>query len=415
MERMSGSGERLGEPRGPVGEDPEGGAVARMYKIGGARSLVGLGFYYRPPQETRVRRVKLNKLNEDGNSYKGEDVQAKVGLIADITPGELTVGLRTRRRSEDIVRLMRACDVNPRPFIDPLLEDVEEGEGGYRTPKSDFERYQGGGRFGRRSAPPYELEGRYPAHRGGYGEIMGGVGVQARGGAQTPRPLQRGPGFGGGLDRGVYGGLGGSATPHLQFAPQVQHAGGMVRSPAIPGAQFQYEPHMPRQAAQGLGFGASQPQLEQREEPGGLAAQVESLTKRVSKAEQQRDMERARSGITTEMRRMQTMISPVEHLDLYAVADQYATIHDSPPSHRGPMLLTGGCMQVIKNIDIKLSYIADAEWEYGRRLCAEGGENLTDKQVLEIEAKILEFHAKQVVEAKKAKAKMKIAGGGGSK
>jgi hypothetical protein len=68
-------------------------------------------------------------------------------------------------------------------------------------------------------------------------------------------------------------------------------------------------------------------------------------------------------------------------------------------------------MQVIKNIDIKLTYIADAEWEYGRRLCAEGGENLTDEQALEIEAKILEFHANQVVEARKVKDKMKIAGG----
>jgi hypothetical protein len=66
----------------------------------------------------------------------------------------------------------------------------------------------------------------------------------------------------------------------------------------------------------------------------------------------------------------------------------------------------------MKNVDIKLSYIADAEWEYGRRLCAEGGENLTDAQVLEIEAKILEFHAKQMVDAKKAKDKMKATGGG---
>jgi hypothetical protein len=125
-------------------------------------------------------------------------------------------------------------------------------------------------------------------------------------------------------------------------------------------------------------------------------------------SEQLRSTERARSGITTEMRRMQTTISPVEHPGLYAVADEYATIHDSPPSHRGPMALTGGCMQVIKNVDIKLSYIADAEWEYGRRLCAEGGEHLSDAQVLEIEAKILEFHAKQMVEAKKAKDKMRI-------
>jgi hypothetical protein len=108
---------------------------------------------------------------------------------------------------------------------------------------------------------------------------------------------------------------------------------------------------------------------------------------------------------------MQTTISPVDHPGLFAVADQFATIHDSPPSHRGPMCTTGRCMHVIKNIDIKLIHVADAEWEYGQRLCAEGGENLTDAQILEIEAKILEFHAKQVVEARKVKDKMNIAGG----
>lgn len=143
--------------------------------------------------------------------------------------------------------------------------------------------------------------------------------------------------------------------------------------------------------------------------------QVQSLAQRVALSEQLRSMERARSEITTEMRRMQNVISPVDHPGLYAVADQYATIHDSPPSHRGPMALTGNCMQIIKNVDIKLSYIADAEWEYGRRLCAEGGENLTDAQVLDIEAKILEFHAKQMVEAKKAKDKMKATGGASSR
>jgi hypothetical protein len=165
-----------------------------------------------------------------------------------------------------------------------------------------------------------------------------------------------------------------------------------------------------------MAYGTPQPQREHfGEEQKGIAEQVESLSRRVAMFEQLRSMERARSGITTEMRRMQTTISPVEHPGLYAVADQYATIHDSPPSHRDLMALTGGCMQVIKNVDIKLSYIADAEWEYGRRLCAEGGEHLSDAQVLEIEAKILKFHAKQMVEAKKAKDKMRIGRGSQAK
>lgn len=198
----------------------------------------------------------------------------------------------------------------------------------------------------------------------------------------------------------------------MQFAPQVQHVERVIRTPVPPEHQYLFGQQLPRPVVHGMGYRAPQPQMERHEgAPKGLVEQVESLTQRIARSEQLRSMERARSGITTEMRRMQNMILPVEHPGLYAVADQYATIHDSPPSHRGPMALTGGCMQVIKNIDIKLTYIADAEWEYGRRLCAEGGENLTDAQVLEIEAKILEFHAKEMVEAKKAKDKMRIGGG----
>jgi hypothetical protein len=65
--------------------DPEAGAFQRMYKVGGARSLVGLKFFFRRPHETRTRRVKLNKLNADGNTYKGTDVHAKVGLVCHLT------------------------------------------------------------------------------------------------------------------------------------------------------------------------------------------------------------------------------------------------------------------------------------------------------------------------------------------
>jgi hypothetical protein len=240
--------------------------------------------------------------------------------------------------------------------------------------------------------------------------------MQGRDGAPSPRPVLAGIGYGVGLDRGGNGGFGGRTTPHMQFAPQVQHVERMVRTPAPPEPSFLFGHQPARPAVQGMGYEGLQPRQEQgREATGGIAEQVESLSGRMAEAKRQRDMERARSGITTEMRRMQTTISPMQHPGLYAVADQYATIHDSPPSHRGPMALTGGCMQVIKNIDIKLSYIADAEWEFGRRLCAEGGENLTDEQVLEIEARILEFHAKQMVEARKVKDKMTIAGKGSNK
>lgn len=237
-----------------------------------------------------------------------------------------------------------------------------------------------------------------------------------RGRAPSPGQAQGGPGFGMGLERGAFRGFSGRGAPQMQFAPQVQHVERVVRTPFSPEHQYQFGQNLPRHAAQGMPYGTLQPQQDRyREAQKGMAEQVASLSRRVAMSEQLRSMERARSGITTEMRRMQNMISPVEHPGLYAVADQYATIHDAPPSHRGPMALTGGCMQVIKNVDVKLSYIADAEWEYGRRLCAEGGENLTDAQILKIEAKILEFHARQMVEAKKAKDKMRLGGENPSK
>jgi hypothetical protein len=122
-------------------DSAEGGEVERMYKVGGAKSLIGLEFFYKRPQENRARRVKLNQLNEDANTYKGTDVHAQVGLIEDISPGDLTIGLASRRRGEDVVKLMQACDINPSRFIDPLLDRAEEREMGYQTPQSDFERF----------------------------------------------------------------------------------------------------------------------------------------------------------------------------------------------------------------------------------------------------------------------------------
>lgn len=141
----------------------EGGEVERMYKVGGAKSLLGLEFFYRKPQEARARRVKLNQLNEDANTYKVMDVHEQVGLVEDVSPGDLTVGIASRRKGEDVVKLMQACDINPRKFIDPLLEGIGEREQGYQTPQSDFERFSGGGggRFAARPALPFETERRF--------------------------------------------------------------------------------------------------------------------------------------------------------------------------------------------------------------------------------------------------------------
>jgi hypothetical protein len=63
------------------------------------------------------------------------------------------------------------------------------------------------------------------------------------------------------------------------------------------------------------------------------------------------------------------------------------------------MCVAGATGDILKVPDIKLSYLADAVWEFTRRKCAEAGEHLTDQQVLEIEAQVMEYFGKQRVEA----------------
>jgi hypothetical protein len=91
------------------------------------------------------------------------------------------------------------------------------------------------------------------------------------------------------------------------------------------------------------------------------------------------------------------------------------TLHEAPPTHRGSMAVAGAAGDVLKVPHIKLSYLADAIWEYTRRQCAEGGEHLTDQQILEIEAKVMEFFGKQRVEAGKILDKASITPGRGNR
>jgi hypothetical protein len=91
------------------------------------------------------------------------------------------------------------------------------------------------------------------------------------------------------------------------------------------------------------------------------------------------------------------------------------TMHEAPPTHRGPMCVAGATGDVLKVPHIKLSYLADAIWEFTRRKCAEGGEHLTDQQILEIEAQVMEFFGKQKVEAGKILDKVGITPGRGGR
>jgi hypothetical protein len=84
------------------------GTVAFLYKHAGARALVGLEFFLWPPRDLRTRRVRVDKLNRDGDSYQVTDVHAQEGLVRAVFPGELSVGLATRKRDEPLIKLPRS-------------------------------------------------------------------------------------------------------------------------------------------------------------------------------------------------------------------------------------------------------------------------------------------------------------------
>jgi hypothetical protein len=347
-------------------------------------------------------------------------------------PKHLTIGLGSRRRGEPVIKLLGACNIGVRQFLDPMLRETGDREPSYYTPPSDFSPYRGRELPGVRSVPPsFGEEGLlhqgeiYP--QGAYG----GLGHQGYGREQTPRPYSRG---GRGVEmlgeRAQKRGGFGRPAPAVLYAPQVQQQGPFVRTHRIPESPFRSPSYIPQQPgpmhavsaetrARGprqewggyQGYGRAERGTESLEERiAELERQKGAERERITALEKQRSAERARGAITSEMRRMQTVISPIDHPGLYSQADQMAVIHDCPLTHKGIMALAGTCMAVTKNVDIKLSYLAEAEWENTRR---KGGENLTDEQMLAIEAKVLEFHQKQMVEAKKIKEKMHMGKGTG--
>jgi hypothetical protein len=273
----------------------------------------------------------------------------------------------TRKRDEPVTRLMEECGVNTEPFIDPELERVEEGGADYLTPNSAFGPYKGGrARAEVRSAPVEHREE-------GMQELAARSRTRAGGGRLFRQSGVLSPGFGM-AERGVAVGanripMKGPPMPaahHVPFAPQVQRAGFFAETPAIPEPQAMHPNFQPQRQSpfmQRRAYG----EIPGQQEYGGVgrrrgAGREDLLEERIELLERQRNEERARGAITAEMRRMQASLSPTEHPGLYSQMDQNAIIHDCPPSHRGIMALTAACMASTKNVDIKFTYLADAEY-----------------------------------------------------
>jgi hypothetical protein len=76
---------------------------------------------------------------------------------------------------------------------------------------------------------------------------------------------------------------------------------------------------------------------ESGEGPRKLGTEKDKLESRIEAIENDRRYEKAHSGLSTELRRLQSGVSAFDHPGLYTHIDQMATLHEAPPTHRGPM------------------------------------------------------------------------------
>jgi hypothetical protein len=88
--------------------------------------------------------------------------------------------------------------------------------------------------------------------------------------------------------------------------------------------------------------------------------------------------------------------------------DELVTMHELPSTWGRPLQVSGAAGNVLIADNVKLAFLNEALWEFTKRKCAEAGEDLTDRQVRDIEAQTMEFYGKQRVEAKKIMEKARI-------
>jgi hypothetical protein len=112
--------------------------------------------------------------------------------------------------------------------------------------------------------------------------------------------------------------------------------------------------------------------------------------------------------MSSELRRLQSGVSPFEHLGVYAHVDELVTMHELPSTWERPLQVSRAAGNVLIGDSVKLAFLKEALWELTKRKCAETGEVLTDRQVRDIEAQTMEFYGKQRMEAKKIMEKARI-------
>jgi hypothetical protein len=125
-------------------KEPDQGTVDRACRWAGALSLVGLEFFLKEPTELEPKRILLKRLNMDGKSYQAKDVVRDRRLERSVKPGELTVGLASRKWDDPVVQVLRKAKVNPRPFMEPRAERPRSAVGEFLTPESGIRTAQRG-------------------------------------------------------------------------------------------------------------------------------------------------------------------------------------------------------------------------------------------------------------------------------
>lgn len=414
---MAVAGNRGGEEVEQRVEDER--MVAEMYKYGGAFSLVGLEFFYRPTEGAPEIRVRLDSLLRDGETYRATDVRANTPLEDGFQPKELRIGLGTRERRDPVIKLLRQLKMPTEPYIDPLLNEASEGLEEFQTPGS-----QGRAHAERReAATPMQLGERL---RGAYGNVQQGFQGRGRNGGQfqgapmspqrprhfspfrQPFPQQYPQQFEQQYPRQYQPGF---RPPHVAgFDPYMQ-MGARMESPYPPQEMEDERARFQMGGTRGdwrEDVGADLPASPSRRAPPPERYRWDSLEERMKAMEESRKIERERNAMSSELRRLQSGVSPFEHPGVYAHVDELVTMHELPSTWGRPLQVSGAAGNVLIADNVKLAFLKEALWEFTKRKCAEAGEVLTDRQVRDIEAQTMEFYGKQRVEAKKIMEKARI-------
>jgi hypothetical protein len=156
------------------------------------------------------------------------------------------------------------------------------------------------------------------------------------------------------------------------------------------------------------GVGADLPASPFRRAPPQERYRRDSLEERMTAMEESRKIERERNAMSSELRRLQSGVSPFEHPGVYAHVDELVTMHELPSTWGRPLQVSGAAGNVLIADNVKLAFLKEALWEFTKRKCAEAGKVLSDRQVRDIEVQTMEFYGKQRVEAKKIMEKARI-------